>query len=96
MRRWGQIETAHPDSWYDETAKSVYKPAIYEAAAKALIADGLAKAEDFDFDADGYKDPTADFIDHIPFDGTKPNAYIDSLTIGLKGNQTVVDGAVVN
>ncbi|MEO5621195.1 MAG: ABC transporter substrate-binding protein, partial [Cypionkella sp.] len=96
MRRWGQIETAHPDAWYDETAKSVYKPALYEAAAKALIADGLAKPGDFDFDADGYKDPTADFIDQIPFDGTKPNAYIDSLSIGLKGEQTVVDGAVVN
>lgn len=96
MRRWGQIETAQPDSWYDETAKSVYKPAIYEEAARALIADGLAKAEDFDFDADGYKAPTSDFIDHVTFDGTKPNAYIDSLTIGLKGDQTVVDGAVVN
>ncbi|MBI1170023.1 nitrate ABC transporter substrate-binding protein [bacterium] len=96
MRRWGQIPEAHPDSWYDATAKSVYKPAIYEEAAKELIAEGKAKASDFDFSATGYKPVSSDFIDHIPYDGTKPNAYIDSLPIGLKGNQTVVDGAVVN
>jgi nitrate/nitrite transport system substrate-binding protein len=96
MRRWGQIAEAHPDAWYDETAKSVYKPAIYQQAAEALIADGLATAADFDFDADGYRDPTADFIDGVSYDGTKPNAYIDSLPIGLKADQTVADGAVVN
>ena len=96
MRRWGQIAEAHPDAWYDEQAKSVYKPAIYEAAARALIAEGLAAGADFDFDADGYEEPTAAFIDGVSYDGTKPNAYIDSLTIGLKGNQTVADGAVVN
>jgi nitrate/nitrite transport system substrate-binding protein len=95
MRRWGQIAEAHPDAWYDETAKSVYKPAIYQQAAEALIAEGHATAADFAFDADGYKDPTAEFIDGVTYDGTKPNAYIDSLTIGLKGTQTVADGAVV-
>ena len=96
MRRWGQIAEAHPDAWYDEQAKSVYQPAIYEAAARALIAEGLAAEADFDFDADGYEEPTAAFIDGVSYDGTKPNAYIDSLSIGLKGNQTVADGAVVN
>ena len=96
MRRWGQIAEAHPDAWYDEQAKSVSQPAIYEAAARVLIAEGHATEADFDFDADGYKDPTADFIDAVSYDGTKPNAYIDSLSIGLKGNQTVADGAVVN
>ena len=96
MRRWGQIAEAHPDAWYDEVAKSVYKPAIYQEAAMELIAEGRAQASDFDFDADGYKDPTADFIDKVTYDGTRPNAYIDSLAIGLKGNETVADGAVVN
>ncbi len=96
MRRWGQIAEAHPDAWYDETAKSVYKPGIYGDAAKALIAEGKAAASDFDFDADGYKDPSADFIDHVAYDGLHPNAYIDSLPIGLKGDETVADGAVVN
>ncbi len=40
------------------------------------------------------RDPTADFIDGVRYDGTQPNAYIDSLIIGLKANQSVVDGAV--
>ena len=84
MRRWGQIAEAQPDAWYDAVAKSVYKPEIYVAAARELIAEGKAQASDFDFDADGYKDPTAAFIDQIPNDGMHPNACIDSLSIGLK------------
>ena len=96
MRRWGQIAEAKPDAWYADIAKQVYRPDIYELAAKALIAEGKATADMFDFDADGYRDPTADFIDGVSYDGTKPNAYIDSLTIGLKDAQTVAGGAVVN
>jgi len=95
MRRWGQIAEAKPDSWYDATAKQVYRPDLYKAAAEALIADGQAAAADFDFDADGYRDPTDAFIDAIAFDGTRPNAYIDSLPIGLKGSQTPAE-AVTN
>ena len=34
-------------------------------------------------------------IDGIGFDGRKPNAYLDSLPIGLKGGQTVEGGAIV-
>jgi len=91
MRRWGQIGESHPDSWYDEVAKSVYKPDIYLKAARMLVDEGLAKEADFDWSSDGYKAPTpaADVIDHIGYDGKHPNAYIDSLTIGLKDNQTV-------
>ncbi len=96
MRRWGQIAEPQTDAWFDETAKSIYKPDLYKAAAEALIADGKATAEQFDFDADGYKDPTAEFIDGVSYDGTKPNAYIDSLTIGLKGAQTVTGGEITN
>jgi nitrate/nitrite transport system substrate-binding protein len=96
MRRWGQIPEAKDDAWFDETAKSVYKPDIYKAAAEAVIADGNATAEMFDFDADGYREPTAEFIDGVSYDGTKPNAYIDSLTLGLKGAQTVEGGEVIN
>ncbi|NJM83308.1 MAG: ABC transporter substrate-binding protein [Tabrizicola sp.] len=96
MRRWGQIGEAKPDSWYDETAKSVYKPGIYQQAAEALIAEGKATADMFDFDADGYREPTAQFLDGMLYDGKQPNAYIDSLTIGLKASQTVSGGEVVN
>ena len=96
MRRWGQITEAKPDAWFDEAAKSVYKPDVYKAAAEALIAEGKATADMFDFDADGYREPTADFIDSVSYDGTKPNAYIDSLTIGLKSTQTVMGGEIIN
>ena len=96
MRRWGQIADAKPDSWYDELARSVYKPDIYLQAAQMLVDEGNAEAVDFPWTSDGYKSPTpaADVIDGIPFDGRTPNAYLDSLPIGLKGTQTVNDGAV--
>lgn len=98
MRRWGQIAEDKPDGWYDATAKEVYRPDLYKAAAEAVIADGNATAEMFDFDADGYRAPTpaGDVIDGVAYDGTKPNAYIDSLTIGLKSGQIVENGAVIN
>lgn len=95
MRRWGQIDEDKSDAWYDETAKSVYRPDIYKLAAEELIAEGKAAAEMFDFDADGYRESTSAFIDGIAYDGTKPNAYIDSLTIGLKTGQTV-ETAIAN
>ncbi|MEP2530174.1 CmpA/NrtA family ABC transporter substrate-binding protein [Shimia sp.] len=92
MRRWGQIAEAKPDSWYDEVAKSVYKPEIYLEAAKLLVDEGLANADDFPWDSDGYKAPTpaADIIDGIGYDGKTPNAYLDSLPIGLKGEQKII------
>jgi len=96
MRRWGQINEYKPDSWYLETAKKVYRPDIYMAAAKALIAEGKAKATDFPADNEtGIKPPSADFIDGITFDATKPNDYLSKFAIGLKGKQKVVGGKVV-
>jgi nitrate/nitrite transport system substrate-binding protein len=94
MRRWGQIGEQHPDSWYDEVAKSVYRPDIYLKAARMLVDEGLADKADFPWDTDGYRAPTAAFIDGVTYDGRHPNAYIDSLGIGLKGPETV-DGAKI-
>lgn len=94
MRRWGQIPDAHDDAWFHATAKSVYRPDLYLAAAKLLVADGKAKKEDFPWESDGFREPTSKFIDGVTYDGRKPNAYIDSLKIGLKGKQKV-DGAKV-
>ncbi|WP_323785373.1 CmpA/NrtA family ABC transporter substrate-binding protein [Thalassovita sp.] len=93
MRRWGQIGEAKPDSWYDEVAKSVYKPEIYLEAARMLVDEGLANEADFPWNSDGYKaaTPAEDVIDGIAYDGKQPNTYLDSLPIGLKGDQ-VVDG----
>lgn len=94
MRRWGQIPEAHADAWYDEVAKSVYRPDIYLQAARLLVEEGLAAEADFPWDTDGYRAPTSDFIDGVTYDGRQPNAYIDSLGIGLKGSETI-DGAKV-
>jgi nitrate/nitrite transport system substrate-binding protein len=96
MRRWGQINEAKPDARYLETAKKVYRPDIYMAAAKALIAEGKAKASDFPADGEpGIKPASADFIDGITFDATKPNDYLSKFKIGLKGKQVVKGGKVV-
>lgn len=96
MRRWGQIAEPKSDAWFKDVAASVYRPEIYLEAARSLVDDGLAKEEDFPWEANGFKAPTpaADIIDGIPFDGRAPNAYLDSLPIGLKGDQTVVGDEV--
>ncbi|MCY0093011.1 CmpA/NrtA family ABC transporter substrate-binding protein [Hoeflea ulvae] len=89
MRRWGQISDAKSDEWFDETAKSVYLPDIYLKAARMLVEEGHVAEADFPWDSDGYRAPTpaADIIDGIAYDGKSPNAYLDSLTIGLKGDE---------
>ncbi|PLA74959.1 nitrate ABC transporter substrate-binding protein [Hydrogenovibrio sp. SC-1] len=90
MRRWGQISEYKPDTWYQGMAKKVYRPDIYKKAVEALIEDGVMKKSDFDnavFTTDGYRGVQDDFMDGIPYDGSTPNAYIDSLKIGLKGKE---------
>lgn len=91
MRRWGQIADAKSDGWFMETAKKVYRPDIYAIAAQSLIAEGKAKASDFpDFNTEtGFKPPQTEFLDNVTYDGTQPNAYLESLTIGLKGNTKI-------
>lgn len=91
MRRWGQISEAKPDQWYKDIAKKVYRPDIYAQAAKALIAEGKAKASDFpDFNNEtGFKPPQSEFIDGVVYDGTKPNEYLESFKIGLKAEQKI-------
>jgi nitrate/nitrite transport system substrate-binding protein len=91
MRRWGQIAEPKSDSWYMDTAKKVYRPDIYAQAAKMLIQEGKVKAEDFpDFASEtGFRAPQGEFIDGVTFDGTKPNDYLASFPIGLKGDDVV-------
>jgi nitrate/nitrite transport system substrate-binding protein len=89
MRRWGQIPDAKPDQWYSDTARQVYLPDVYLRAASALIAEGKAAKADFPFGTDGYRPPTAAFIDGVEYDGRQPNAYLQKFSIGLKGNDTV-------
>jgi nitrate/nitrite transport system substrate-binding protein len=97
MRRWGMINEEKPDSWYMDVAKKVYRPDVFKAAAKALIAEGKAKASDFPAESEtGIKAANSDFIDGIAFDATKPNAYLKEFAIGLKGKQKVKGGKVVD
>ncbi|MGB0664033.1 MAG: CmpA/NrtA family ABC transporter substrate-binding protein [Pontibacterium sp.] len=91
MRRWGQISEQKSDTWYKDIAKKVYRPDIYELAAKELIAEGHVKASDFPEFAteDGFRDPQTHFIDGITYDGKKPNEYLEKFDIGLKGDQQI-------
>ncbi|MEH6558846.1 MAG: CmpA/NrtA family ABC transporter substrate-binding protein [Oceanicoccus sp.] len=86
MRRWGQISEAKSDEWYFDIAKSVYRPDIYQVAAKELIEEKLLKASDFpEFDNEsGFRAPQKHFIDDIVYDGSAPNAYLHKFPIGLK------------
>ncbi len=96
MRRWGQIPEAKPDGWYAQVARDVYRPDIYLEAAKLLLAEGKAGREDFPWDSDGYRAPTAEFIDGVEYDGRKPNEYVGKLALGLKGDQRVSGSKVVS
>ncbi|ESS71896.1 nitrate transport ATP-binding protein NrtC [Methyloglobulus morosus KoM1] len=97
MRRWGMINEEKPDSWYIDIAKKVYRPDVFMMAAKALVAEGKAKASDFPAEGEsGFKPTSSDFIDGIAFDGTKPNDYLTKFAIGLKGKQKVTGGKIVD
>jgi nitrate/nitrite transport system substrate-binding protein len=95
MRRWGQIAEDKPDAWYAEAAQHVYRPDIYLQAARMLVDEGKASEPDFPWDADGYRAPTNEFIDHLSYDGRRPNAYLAGLSIGLKSGQRVSGGRIV-
>jgi len=84
MRRWGQISDAKPDAFYHETAKKVYLPDVYRAAAESLVADGHLRREEVPWDTDGYKPSSSDFIDGVAYDGRKPLEYLKKHKIGFK------------
>jgi len=88
MRRWGQIAESKSDSWYYDTAKAVYRPDLYLAAAKTLIDAGDIPSDSVP-ETDGFKPAQSGFIDGITFDGKAPNAYLAKFKIGLKEGQTV-------
>lgn len=93
MRRWGQIAEDKPDSWYLDTAKSIYRPDLYMDAAKSLVADGKVPADAFP-ETDGFRVYTGKAIDGIAFDAHKPAAYVASFSIGLKTGQKVTAAGV--
>ena len=71
---------------YKDLAAKVYRPDIYEKAAKSLIAEKIIPANEFpNFATEtGFKPPQQHFIDDIVYDGNKPNAYLEKFKIGLK------------
>ena len=83
MRRWGQIAEPHPDAWYDETIRRIYRPDVWREAAGRLVAEGRLAAADLPA-GDGYAPPDAGFIDGVAYDGKRPNAYLRALKLGLK------------
>jgi nitrate/nitrite transport system substrate-binding protein len=93
MRRWGQIGEDRSDDWYIATAKAVYRPDLYLAAANELVDKNVISADDVP-DTDGFRTPVDDFIDGLTYDGTKPNAYLERFPIGLKRGQTVSTAGV--
>ncbi|BBP46229.1 nitrate ABC transporter substrate-binding protein [Thiosulfatimonas sediminis] len=86
MRRWGQIAEQQSDDWYKDMAKKVYRPDIYKLAVAELVKEGKFKQSEFTevLQSDGYRGVQTDFMDGIAYDGTQPNAYINSMKIGLK------------
>lgn len=88
MRRWGQIAEQKSDDWYKDMAKKVYRPDIYKQAVAELIKEGKFQESDFSeaMQTDGFRGVQDDFMDGIAYDGSKPNDYIESMKIGLKGN----------
>ncbi len=83
MRRWGQIPESKPAEWYSETIKNIYRPDIWEKAAKLLVEEGKLDASEVPT-TDGFKAPTTDFIDGNKYDGKDPIGYINSFKIGNK------------
>jgi len=84
MRRWGQLTDDQDDQWYFDMAKKIYRPDVYEKAARALIEEGKMSESDFPFPTDGFRPATNEFIDGKEYDAKQPNAYIKSFEIGLK------------
>ena len=84
MRRWGQITEPKPADWYHETAKEVYLPEVYLAAAQHLLEEGYIEEGEIPWDTDGYKPATDEFIDGITYDGKDPIGYLNSHKIGNK------------
>ncbi|MCC9655075.1 CmpA/NrtA family ABC transporter substrate-binding protein [Rhodopirellula halodulae] len=90
MRRWGQITEPKPASWYAETAKEIYQPAIYREAAEMLISEGKLDPNEIPApDYDGYREVSTDFIDGNKYDAKDPIGYINSFEIGNKDDEAL-------
>ena len=87
MRRWGQIPEAQADAWYTRNGKERVSPRYLSAAAKLLVADGKAKKEDFPWESDGFRAPTAEFIDNVSYDGAQAQCVYRQLKSGSRASR---------
>jgi len=92
MRRWGQIGTPQPDAWYDATAREVYRPDLYRAAAAELLAEGVIAAADLPPEG-AYAAGPSRFIDGVTFEPAQPNAYLAQFAIGQQGGAAAARAA---
>ncbi|MNR51899.1 hypothetical protein D3C85_1716470 [compost metagenome] len=83
MKRWGQIPEPKTNEWYHTKIKEVYKPEIWNTAAKLLLEEGFLTKAEIPV-TDGYKPATTEFIDNMLYDGKKPVEYIKGFKIGIK------------
>ncbi|MXO88092.1 nitrate ABC transporter substrate-binding protein [Altererythrobacter aestuarii] len=93
MRRWGQIAEDKSDDWYFNTARAVYRPDLYLAAANQLVERGEIEADDVP-ETDGFRGPQTGFIDGLTYNGRTPNQYLSSFKIGLQQGQRVTASGV--
>lgn len=84
MRRWGQIGEAKPADWYASTITKIYRPDIWQLAAKELVAQGILTDGDIPQTDGSGTFATADFIDGTSYDGKDPIGYLNSFKIGNK------------
>lgn len=75
MRRWGMLAEDKPDAWYAEVASKVFRADLYREAFASLLAEGLVEASELP-PTDALSYPAEAFIDRIPFDPSRPNAYL--------------------
>jgi nitrate/nitrite transport system substrate-binding protein len=83
MRRWGQIPNPKSADWYGNKIKEIYRPDIWKKAADLLVTEGYLTSEEIPT-TDGFKAPTAEFIDGNNYDAKDPIGYINSFKIGNK------------
>nr|WP_294922715.1 CmpA/NrtA family ABC transporter substrate-binding protein [uncultured Flavobacterium sp.] len=83
MKRWGQIAEPKTNEWYHTKIKEIYKPEIWNTAAKLLLEEGFLTKAEIPV-TDGYKPPTTEFIDNMLYYGKKPLEYIKGFKIGIK------------
>lgn len=83
MKRWGQIAEPKTNEWYHTKIKEIYKPEIWNTAAKLLLEEGFLTKAEIPV-TDGYRPPTTEFIDNMLYDGKKPLEYIKGFKIGIK------------